>query len=132
MKSDRAFTGLRCAMILVFAVVVIPFAVVAAGTPAIVGNWDGVLDGGELGKLHVVVHIAQAKNGTLTGMLDSPDQGATGIPISSVTYKDSAVHFVCRTIGGFYDGNMKDGNSQIDGTWQQGTRMLPLLLSRAK
>ena len=122
MNTTRVFAELRCAITLAFAFAVIPFLVLASNTPAIVGNWNGILDGGELGKLHVVVHITQAKNGSLTGAVDSADQGAKGIPISSVTYEDSAVHFVCRTVGGFHDGNMKGGNSQIDGAWQQGTR----------
>src|SRR5215467_14564445 len=47
------------------------------------GTWTGTLDTG-MGKLRVVFHIMNTDDGLMATM-DSPDQGATGIPTSSVT-----------------------------------------------
>src|SRR5689334_21741810 len=57
----------------------------AATQPAqgIVGDWTGALDvQGQ--KLRLVLHVKKSAD-TLAATLDSPDQGANDIPISSVT-----------------------------------------------
>jgi uncharacterized protein len=95
-------------------------------------DWNGVLDAGAQGKLHIVVHVLQNKNGSLTGTIDSPDQGARGIPVTSITYKTRKLHLECASIGGSYDGNMSSDKSQITGTWSQGGASLPLNLTRSK
>src|SRR5579862_3379236 len=75
-----------------------------APAPAVVGDWNGTLDTGS-GTMKVVVHIAQDKDAKLNATLDSPDQGAAamGIPISLITYKDSALHFEIAKMGAGYD-----------------------------
>ena len=49
-----------------------------AATLPVVGDWEAVMNTGR-GTLRVVVHISQGKDESLTGTLDSPDQGATGL-----------------------------------------------------
>ena len=97
--------------------------------PTIVGDWDGSLNAGG-NSLRVVLHVTQGKDGKLTGTLDSPDQGATGIPISSITYKEPALHFEIEKFGAGYDGTMNKEQSEIKGDWKQGGGTLPLVLKR--
>ncbi|HEV2421031.1 MAG TPA: hypothetical protein VGS59_04900 [Candidatus Acidoferrales bacterium] len=131
MRTQRAFTGLRRATAVLFVLGMVSLVSLAAPKPAVVGDWNGVLDVGGGNSLHLVVHVTQAQDGSLTGTMDSPDQQATGIKISSITYKDGALHFECSDIGGTYEGKMK-GDSEIDGTWSQGGGSLALNLTRSK
>jgi len=98
----------------------------------VVGTWEGTLDAGPQGQLRVVVHISQAADGTLTATLDSPDQGAKGIPISKITFKDPDLSFECAAVSGSYQGAMNKEHSEIAGTWSQGGASLPLKLKRAE
>lgn len=135
MKTQRAFRGLRCATALLFVlgvVSLVSLATLAAAKPAVVGDWNGALDVGGGNSLHLIVHITQAQDGSLTGTMDSPDQQATGIKISTITYKDRALHFECSDIGGSYDGKMSSDNSKLTGTWSQSGNSLALNLTRSK
>ena len=46
------------------------------------GTWSGTLEAS--GGLRIVFHIEQGEDG-LTATMDSPDQGAIGVPVSDVT-----------------------------------------------
>jgi hypothetical protein len=124
-----------------FAVVVFVFALLLAwgtlpalaqppDTMMIVGNWEGTLDPGAQSKKKIVVHIAAAQDGSLTGSIDYPDQDTSGIPITAITYKAPVLHFESSSIPGFYDGTMDKQNSLITGTWKQGITPLSLVLKR--
>jgi len=108
----------------------------AASTPAesaptsIVGDWSGTLEAGPA-KLRLLLHIKAAPDGTLTGTLDSIDQGANGIPVSSVAFTNGKLELNVAAVNGTYEGAVnKDGN-EITGTWTQG-QPLPLSFTRAK
>jgi len=53
-------------------------AMTTASVSAAIGDWEGKIDTGN-GSLRVIVHISQVADGKLTGSLDSPDQGTTGL-----------------------------------------------------
>lgn len=103
---------------------------VAAPAPAVVGDWNGTISTGS-SSMRAVIHVAQDKDGKLTGTMDSPDQGAAGIVISTITYKEPALHFEIEKFGASYDGTMNKDNSEITGNWKQGAATLPLNLKRA-
>lgn len=132
MRTERAFTGLRCATALLFVLGMVSLASLAASKPAVVGDWNGVLDVGGGNSLHLVVHVTQAQDGSLTGTVDSPDQQANGIRITTITYKESALHFECSDIGGSYDGKMSSDKTKLTGTWSQSGNSLALNLARSK
>jgi len=88
------------------------------------GDWQGTLDTG-MGQLHLVLHITKAPDGALKATLDSLDQGANGIPVSSVTLKDSKLKLDVTAVHGTYDGQVQPDGKTIKGTWSQG-RALPL------
>jgi hypothetical protein len=83
------------------------------------GDWQGTLSAGSV-QLRLVLHVTAAKDGSLTATLDSVDQGAYGIPVTSVTFKDSKFSLVVDAVHGTYDGIVNKDASEIDGTWSQG------------
>jgi hypothetical protein len=92
------------------------------------GHWKGALNVNGT-ELHIVFNIAQMDDGTYSATLDSPDQGAFGVPASeaSVTYPN--VRLTWKTIGGVFSGKLDDG--KLSGSWRQG-RAFPLELERDK
>jgi fermentation-respiration switch protein FrsA (DUF1100 family) len=98
------------------------------------GAWIGTLDLGI--KLRVVFHIAATPDG-LTATLDSPDQGANGIPTSSVKRDGSSLKIEIEKISGTFEGKIaadpSSGDpSSIDGTFTQLGSPHPLVLKRLK
>lgn len=118
-----------CLLALVLGALVLGQAVAASPAP-IVGDWNGAINTGSA-SLRAVIHVAQDKDGKLTATMDSPDQGATGIVISSISYQEPALHFEIERLGASYDGTMNKDNSEIAGTWKQGAATLPLNFKRA-
>jgi len=104
-------------------------ATTTTAVSAAIGDWEGKIDTGN-GSLRVIVHISQAADGKLTGSLDSPDQGATGAAIDSVTYKEPDLHFAIERFGSSFDGKMNPDNSEITGQWKQSGLSLPLVFKR--
>jgi fermentation-respiration switch protein FrsA (DUF1100 family) len=94
------------------------------------GAWMGTLDTGAI-KLRVVFHIVNTDGG-LTATLDSLDQGAMGIPTTSVTRGGSSLKIEVQKIGGVFEGKIAPDLSSIDGKWSQGGGTMPLVLKPAK
>ncbi len=94
------------------------------------GTWQGVLELSTV-ELRVVLHLAAGEGGVLGGTLDSPDQGAAGIPLSAVTLEEDRVRIVSAAIGGEIDGRLTP-DGRIDGLWKQGGIELPLTLVRSE
>ena len=61
--------------------------------------------------------------------LDSVDQGAMGIPASSIALTGAALVFKINAIGGSYEGTVNEAGTAIDGKWSQGAS-LPLTFTR--
>jgi uncharacterized protein len=91
----------------------------AASAQNVAGDWQGTLDTGS-GELRLVLHITKADDGSLKGTLDSVDQGANGIPITSITLKESKLTFTVESVHGSYEGKVNAGATEISGTWTQG------------
>ena len=88
-------------------------------TPPIAGDWQGTLSAGGV-QLRLALHIAAGKDGALTATLDSLDQGALGIPVSSIDLKQTQLTLGVPAVGGTYTGTVNQDASEIDGTWSQG------------
>ncbi len=93
------------------------------------GIWVGVLKVSSI-ELRIVFKISKKADGSFTGTLDSPDQGAADIPTEEVTYTEGNVTIKCKTVAGVFEGTMKEGNQEIEGTWKQGGGSLPLTIKR--
>lgn len=86
----------------------------------IAGDWLGTLNAGGA-QLLLVLHITDAKDGSLTATLDSVDQGANGIPVSAISLKDFKLSLTVDAVHGTYEGIVNKDASEIDGTWSQGS-----------
>jgi pimeloyl-ACP methyl ester carboxylesterase len=91
--------------------------------------WEGLLDVGAA-KLRLRLRVSKAADGTLTGVVDSLDQNAMGLPIDAMTRKDGALRFEMSAIGARYEGAINADGSEIAGTWKQGSREWPLTFRR--
>ena len=112
---------------LVFLVVVL--AAVFAHAQNIVGDWQGALKVGSA-ELRLVLHITKGDNGAYKATLDSIDQGANGIPVSSVSLKDSQLDLNVEAVHGTYQGKVNSEGTVITGTWTQ-AQPLPLEFKRS-
>jgi pimeloyl-ACP methyl ester carboxylesterase len=93
----------------------------------IAGQWSGKLNVQGI-QLRLVFHISKTSNG-YSATMDSPDQGAKGIPITSVTFQDKALKISITNAGIEYEGNWNE-NDSITGIFKQSGLTLPLDLSR--
>jgi uncharacterized protein len=121
--------GFYAVLIIMIAFTLALGATTTAPVSAAVGDWNAKIETGN-GSARLVVHISQAADGKLTGLLDSPDQGVTGITIDSIIYKDLDLHFAIESIGSTFDGKINKDNSEIAGDWKQSGMTLPLVLKR--
>jgi hypothetical protein len=95
----------------------------------IAGDWSGVLDVGAA-KLTLVLHIAQSAGDALTATLDSPDQGANGIPVDAISLSNGTLKFEMKRIVASYEGALNSDGSEISGKFTQGGVSFPLTLKR--
>jgi len=102
----------------------------AQGTPmseGVVGTWAGTLNAAGQA-LPLVFHIERDESGDLSGTLDSPDQGAYGLRLSTVEENAGAVVFAIAPLGGEYKGRLSEDGAGIEGQWAQGGGIFPLNL----
>jgi pimeloyl-ACP methyl ester carboxylesterase len=92
------------------------------------GDWKGTIDAGGV-KLDLILHVS-SKDGALSATLDSPDQGATGLAIDSITVTGKSLRFEMKSLGASYEGVYSADGSQIEGQFSQQTARLPLTFKR--
>jgi hypothetical protein len=92
----------------------------------ITGQWNGVLKIQGI-QLRVVFHINKTDTGYASTM-DSPDQGAKGLPVSTTSFENSKLKLESKISGFEYNGELKD--TIIIGTFRQNGMSLPLNLSK--
>lgn len=94
----------------------------------VLGDWHGMLDIEGM-KLRIVFHIS-ANQDSLTATFDSPDQGAFGLPVSSVNFANSRLTLTSDSPPMVYVGTV-DADS-LKGILYQSGLELPLNLGRAQ
>ena len=113
-------------------IVVLALFIFATGCAAraqdVVGDWQGTLKVGA-SELRLVLHITKGDDAGLKATMDSIDQGANGIPISSISLNDSKLSFTSAAIHGSYEGTINKDATEITGTFTQGIP-LPLDFTR--
>jgi len=85
----------------------------------IVGDWKGTISTPTL-EVRLALHITKTGNGGLHAVLDSVDQGALGLAISSITLNSSTLKFTVDAAKGTYEGKVAPNGGSIDGIWTQG------------
>jgi len=102
------------------------FAVAALSGQDITGTWNGVLKVQGI-QLRLVFHVTKTDTG-FSSTMDSPDQGASGIPMTSTVYENNLLTLKHDAATIVYTGELKDGI--IAGTFKQGGQSFPMDLKR--
>ena len=95
----------------------------------VAGTWEGPLKAPN-GSFRVVFHIDANEAGALSATLDSPDQGATGIPVTKTTFSENTLEMEVAAIAGGFTGELSADGQTLTGNWRQGGMALPLTLTR--
>ena len=110
--------------------VVILFSFLLAGVSSqaqdITGQWNGMLSVQGV-NLRLVFHITKTGD-SYASTMDSPDQGAAGIPVTATTFDGSKLSLEIPAIGLSYEGEYK--TDSIVGTFKQSGISLPMTLTR--
>ncbi len=92
------------------------------------GKWSGILEfQGQ--KLTVIFNIKKIEE-TYSATMDSPDQGATGIPIDTVIVNNNILTLNASALKMDYTGNVNSSFTEIEGTFTQLGNKIPLNLTR--
>lgn len=92
------------------------------------GIWSGKLSLPNTMKLTIVFNLQKDKTDKYSATLDSPDQGAKGIPTESVTIKEDSILIKVPVIAGSFEGKIFADSMKIDGKWKQSGMNLDLVL----
>ena len=92
--------------------------------------WEGKLSVGAGLTLRLVLHVQKTEDGGLLGKLDSPDQGAKGMHVNSVTLDDDKAAFELKALNATYEGKLNADKSEAVGTFTQAGAKLPLTLKK--
>ncbi len=92
------------------------------------GIFEGHLNVGSV-SLRVVFNVSE-KNDSLFITMDSPDQGAKGIPTDHIILKNDSLTFLVPSIGGKFSGKISLDANTIGGVWMQGPAKLPIAMKR--
>jgi D-alanyl-D-alanine-carboxypeptidase/D-alanyl-D-alanine-endopeptidase len=84
---------------------------------------------GQLGPLKILLHLAKSPQGQLTGTLDSPNQGARGIPVADIRVDGATLSLRVPAVNGTWTGTISSDTATLAGTWSQGTPA-PLVFKR--
>ncbi len=95
---------------------------------SIEGDWHGALDIQGI-KLRLVFHITKDGD-ALKATMDSPDQGATGIPVHEIAFEENQLSVRMPNLGLTYSGIANNDFTEIKGDFQQATIKMPLTLNR--
>lgn len=95
----------------------------------ITGDWYGVLSEG-IQTVQVNLHIQQNEN-LLTSTLDSPDQGAFGLPVDKTIFENSTLTLQMPALDLSYEGTVSMEFNQIQGNLTQYGQLIPLNFGRA-
>jgi uncharacterized protein len=112
------------------ALLLLVLGAVDASAQTLDGDWQGMLSAGPV-ELRILLHFTADGQGGFKASLDSPDQGAKGIPVTSVRFADSSLTFEVPAVGGTYSGKADAALTAITGSWSQGGMSAPLALTRA-
>ena len=94
----------------------------------ITGQWNSVLSIQGM-NLRIVFHINKTDDG-YTSTMDSPDQGAKGIPVTNTSFDGAKLSLEIKNIGMLYEGEFK--TDSVTGTFKQNGMSLPMTLKRTE
>ena len=90
------------------------------------GIWTGKLELPNSLELAIVFNLSKDDSGKYTSTLDSPDQGAMGIPTESTLINGDSILIKIPVVQGSYSGKIFYDEMKIVGKWSQGGMSLDL------
>ncbi|MDR1864990.1 MAG: alpha/beta fold hydrolase [Bacteroidales bacterium] len=93
----------------------------------ITGQWNGVLKVQGI-QLRLVFHVTETATG-YSATMDSPDQGATGIPVTAASFENRTLKMTVAGAGIEYEGILGE-DGVIAGAFRQMGQSFPLNLSK--
>ncbi|MCF3109716.1 alpha/beta hydrolase [Niabella sp. CC-SYL272] len=96
---------------------------------SVTGNWQGNLNLPNGILLPLVFHIEQSAD-SLRSTMDSPAQGAKGIPVGHTHFTNDTLQFEAHSLNIQYTGKLQ--NDSITGTFTQSGHAFPLVLKKSK
>jgi len=119
-KPERSLlqSGIRMACLVALAtLVLLPSSITAQQNKSIAGDYAG-----NLGPLHVKLHLKANSAGRVTGTLDSPDRGAVGIQCADLHIDGQSVTFTVPAVQATWRGTI-GADGTLTGTWDQGATL---------
>ena len=95
----------------------------------VAGTWSGTLDAGGA-TLRIVFHLDAGADGSLSGTMDSPDQGQTGLAISTVAFDGTTLRLDLTYAAAYFEGDLSADGASVVGNWNQGGASVPLTVTR--
>lgn len=136
MRKTRYLTLLTAFVLVLGLPAQVQVQVQAQAPDAVLGDWTAELALPNGQELTLVIHVEEAEGG-LTSTLDSPDQGAAGIPIAETTFTDGTLFLKAPALAiemdltpteeGGLEGRFRQGplDTEIAFTRQEGEVLLP-------
>lgn len=109
-----------------FTLLAVAGATVASQAQDVVGDWYGTLEIGP-SKLILVLHVSRSGDG-FTTLMDSPDQGASDIPITATTFEEGELTIRDSKMGMTYTARL--AGDELNGTFSQRGISVPLTFTR--
>lgn len=85
---------------------------------------------GKISNLRIVLKIYNKDNGTIGGLLDSPDQGAKDLPVASVTLTEDSLKFNAPALRASFAGKLDKTTMTVTGIFIQMENEIPLVLKK--
>lgn len=104
----------------------------AIADPALAGRWSGEIKTPGPA-LRVQIDIKKAADGSFSGTIDIPQQGAKDLALEKISQDTKKVTFKISGIGGdpTFNGELNDDGSKITGSFLQAGMNMPFTLDRA-
>lgn len=96
------------------------------------GIWAGKLSLPNSLELTIAFNLSKDDSGKYSSTLDSPDQGAMGIPTESTTINGDSIIIKIPVVQGFYSGKIFYDEMRIEGKWSQGGMSLDLTVNKVE
>ncbi len=96
----------------------------------IIGEWSGTLEV-QGTPLTIIFHIAE-EDGIYKTTMDSPDQGAKGLPTDETTFENQKLSISSEKMYMLYEAELNKEGNELTGTFNQGPMELPLNLTKAE
>ena len=93
--------------------------------------WETSIQAGEK-NLRLIIKFFTKEDKTTGAFMDSPDQGASNIPLSSASITEDSLKFGMAQLHISFEGKIDKATMTASGTFTQGTATLPLVFKKTE